>query len=114
MRTYLKSVAKFSYLYSRRFISSIQAMEGIEAYEHVPWSPGQNSSSRFVMQKTNNVQSSDCFGRTQIMARGMIIRPGKRRGASVPASYACVHGIWNYMEQATGKASDARRRGALH
>jgi hypothetical protein len=35
-------------------------MESIQASEHVPWSPGENSSSRLVIvQKTNNVQSSD-------------------------------------------------------
>jgi hypothetical protein len=85
----LKSVARFSYLYSRQFISSIQAMESIEACEQVPWSPGQNSCSRLVvMQKTNNVQSSDglmdgvseqdskvtLFLAYTNMARGLVIR----------------------------------------
>jgi hypothetical protein len=100
-------------------------MESIEACEQVPWSPGQNSCSRLVvMQRTNNVQSSDglmdgvseqdskvtLFWAYTNMARVLVIRLARTRA---PAYQQAMHGIWNNMEQATGKAGDAQRRGAL-
>jgi hypothetical protein len=81
-------------------------MESIEACEHVPWSPGQNSSSRLVVvQKTNDLLGlmdgvSEQDSKVTLFWAGTRhgYPTGKRRRASVPASYACAHvyGIWNF------------------